>query len=149
MSPRKKKTEETPGELEEKVVAEKKATRKRTIRKKTESKKTEESHEPVKTASRKIAEEKDGVEILRKEDPNDSKAENSVTKETGKESIPSDVKEIPRKEREKDKDKDKDKDNIREVEIDISQLQAMPIRGYINLPESMTYKAIRRWQRRI
>lgn len=133
LSPRKKKTEETPGELEEKVVAEKKTTRKRTTRKKTESKRTEDSHEAVKSVSRQIAEEKDGVEISPKEDSKDSKAENSVTKETGKESIPSDVKEIPRKEREKDKDKDKDKDNIREVEIDISQLQAMPIREVYKL----------------
>jgi len=133
LSPRKKKTEETPGELEEKVVAEKKTTRKRTTRKKTESKRTEDSHEAVKSVSRQIAEEKDGVEISPKEDPKDSKAENSVTKETGKESIPSDVKEIPRKERDKDKDKDKDKDNIREVEIDISQLQAMPIRDVYKL----------------
>ncbi|NLT45307.1 MAG: transcription termination factor Rho [Thermotogaceae bacterium] len=133
LSPRKKKTEETPSELEEKAVAEKKTTRKRTTRKKTESKKPEENQEAVKTPSRQMAEEKDAVEILSKEDPGDSKAENSVTKEPGKESIPSDVREIPRKEREKDKDKDKDKDNIREVEIDISQLQTMPIREVYKL----------------
>ncbi|GEM_PF-190792 len=133
LSPRKKKTEETPSELEEKAVAEKKTTRKRTTRKKTESKKPEENQEAVKTPSRQMAEEKDGIEILSKEDPGDSKAENSVTKEPGKESIPSDVREIPRKEREKDKDKDKDKDNIREVEIDISQLQTMPIREVYKL----------------
>ncbi|MDD5682250.1 MAG: hypothetical protein PHO82_02865, partial [Mesotoga sp.] len=51
LSPRKKKTEETPSELEEKAVAEKKTTRKRTTRKKTESKKPEENQEAVKTPS--------------------------------------------------------------------------------------------------
>jgi len=133
LSPRKKKTEETPSELKEKAVTEKKTTSKRTTRKKTESKKTEENQESVKTPARQTTEEKNVVEIISKEDPGDSKAENSGPKEVGKESVSNDVKEIPRKEREKDKDKDKDKDNIREVEIDISQLQAMPIREVYKL----------------
>ena len=131
LSPRKKKTEETPSELKEKAVTEKKTTSKRTTRKKTESKKTEENQESVKTPARQTTEEKNVVEIISKEDPGDSKAENSGPKEVGKESVSNDVKEIPRKEREKDKDKDKD--NIREVEIDISQLQAMPIREVYKL----------------
>jgi len=131
LSPRKKKTEETPTELEEKAVTEKKTTRKRTTRKKTEPKRTEENQESVKTPVGQTTEEKNVVEITSREDPRDSKVENSVPKEAGKESVSNDVKEIPRKEREKDKDKDKD--NIREVEIDISQLQAMPIREVYKL----------------
>ncbi len=133
LSPRKKKTEETPTELEEKTVTEKKTTRKRTTRKKTEPERTEENQESVKTPVGQTTEEKNVVEIISREDPRDSKVENSAPKEAGKESVSNDVKEIPRKEREKDKDKDKDKDNIREVEIDISQLQAMPIREVYKL----------------
>lgn len=133
LSPRKKKTEETPTELEEKAVTEKKTTRKRTTRKKTEPEKTKENQESVKTPARQTTEEKNVVEIISKEDHGDSKVENSVPKEAGKETVSNDVKEIPWKEREKDKDKDKDKDNIREVEIDISQLQAMPIREVYKL----------------
>jgi len=131
LSPRKKKTEETPTELEEKAVTEKKTTRKRTTRKKTEPEKTKENQESVKTPARQTTEEKNVVEIISKEDHGDSKVENSVPKEAGKETVSNDVKEIPWKEREKDKDKDKD--NIREVEIDISQLQAMPIREVYKL----------------
>mgnify|MGYP001372000094 CR=1 FL=1 len=131
LSPRKKKTEETPTELEEKTVTEKKTTRKRTTRKKTEPEKTKENQESVKTPARQTTEEKNVVEIISKEDHGDSKVENSVPKEAGKETVSNDVKEIPWKEREKDKDKDKD--NIREVEIDISQLQAMPIREVYKL----------------
>jgi len=131
LSPRKKKTEETPTELEEKAVTEKKTTRKRTTRKKTEPEKTKENQESVKTPAIQTTEEKNVVEIISKEDHGDSKVENSVPKEAGKETVSNDVKEIPWKEREKDKDKDKD--NIREVEIDISQLQAMPIREVYKL----------------
>ncbi len=131
LSPRKKKTEETPTELEEKAVTEKKTTRKRTTRKKTEPEKTKENQESVQTPARQTTEEKNVVEIISKEDHGDSKVENSVPKEAGKETVSNDVKEIPWKEREKDKDKDKD--NIREVEIDISQLQAMPIREVYKL----------------
>ncbi|KUK67643.1 MAG: Transcription termination factor Rho, partial [Mesotoga infera] len=107
LSPRKKKTEETPTELEEKAVTEKKTTRKRTTRKKTEPEKTKENQESVKTPARQTTEEKNVVEIISKEDHGDSKVENSVPKEAGKETVSNDVKEIPWKEREKDKDKDK------------------------------------------
>ncbi|PXF35197.1 transcription termination factor Rho, partial [Mesotoga sp. SC_NapDC] len=141
MSPRKKKTEETPNEQVEKVPIEKAANKRTTKRKaeskKTESKKTESKKNETKrdvenqkaniTPSNESGKEKEEVMTISKKNYEEPNADGPVAQETFREGVMDDAKEIPKK------DKDKDKDNIREVEIDISQLQAMPIREVYKL----------------
>ena len=141
LSPRKKKTEETPNEQVEKVPIEKAANKRTTKRKaeskKTESKKTESKKTETKrdvenqkaniTPSNESGKEKEEVMTISKKNYEEPNADGPVAQETFREGVMDDAKEIPKK------DKDKDKDNIREVEIDISQLQAMPIREVYKL----------------
>jgi len=141
LSPRKKKTEETPNEQVEKVPIEKAANKRTTKRKaeskKTESKKTESKKTQTKrdvenqkaniTPSNESGKEKEEVMTISKKNYEEPNADGPVAQETFREGVMDDAKEIPKK------DKDKDKDNIREVEIDISQLQAMPIREVYKL----------------
>ncbi|RIZ61382.1 hypothetical protein KU43_03050 [Mesotoga sp. SC_NapDC2] len=141
LSPRKKKTEETPNEQVEKVPIEKAANKRTTKRKaeskKTESKKTESKKNETKrdvenqkaniTPSNESGKEKEEVMTISKKNYEEPNADGPVAQETFREGVMDDAKEIPKK------DKDKDKDNIREVEIDISQLQAMPIREVYKL----------------
>jgi transcription termination factor Rho len=141
LSPRKKKTEETPNEQVEKVLIEKAANKRTTKRKaeskKTESKKTESKKTETKrdvenqkaniTPSNESGKEKEEVMTISKKNYEEPNADGPVAQETFREGVMDDAKEIPKK------DKDKDKDNIREVEIDISQLQAMPIREVYKL----------------
>ena len=141
LSPRKKKTEETPNEQVVKVPIEKAANKRTTKRKaeskKTESKKTESKKNETKrdvenqkaniTPSNESGKEKEEVMTISKKNYEEPNADGPVAQETFREGVMDDAKEIPKK------DKDKDKDNIREVEIDISQLQAMPIREVYKL----------------
>ncbi|MCB1222661.1 MAG: transcription termination factor Rho, partial [Mesotoga sp.] len=127
LSPRKKKTEETPNELDENVVSEKKPTRKRTTRKKTEVEKPEKKEETLSATSNEIEGSVKENEVSLKRDAEKKMDSESESQESTSESTTDESKELPRK------DKDKDKDNIREVEIDISQLQAMPIREVYKL----------------
>ena len=121
MSPRKKKSEENP--IEEIEKEEKKPTRRRTTSKSKEKEKVEAKEEILSEVS-KAEPVVEPLEVV--------KATEEETLETAEE--PEKVSESPRQEAPEElKELKKDKDNIREVEIDISQLQNMPIREIYKL----------------
>ncbi|HPM95226.1 MAG TPA: Rho termination factor N-terminal domain-containing protein, partial [Mesotoga sp.] len=120
MSPRKKKSEEIPIEKIEKE--EKKPARRRTTSKPKE--KVEAKEEKIISEVSKIEPVEEPLEVV--------KATEEETAEIAEESEK--VSEGPRQETPEElKEAKKDKDNIREVEIDISQLQNMPIREIYKL----------------
>jgi len=122
LSPRKKKSEEIPIEKIEKE--EKKPARRRTTSKPKEKEKVEAKEEKIISEVSKIEPVVEPLEVV--------KATEEETAEIAEESEK--VSEGPRQETPEElKEAKKDKDNIREVEIDISQLQNMPIREIYKL----------------
>jgi transcription termination factor Rho len=131
LSPRKKKIEEDPKEeviKEEKKPARKSTTRKRQTPVKAKEKKetsAEEVQEAKTSAKTPEIETKQNSQIAAKEEQTvRSSSESETTIDSPGPEVPDELKDAIIK---------KDKDNIREVEIDISQLQTMPIREIYKL----------------